>query len=371
MRKAAAYIRVSTEDQTEYSPDAQLKAIYTYAAKNGFIISRENIYTDAGISGRTAAKRPAFMEMIAAAKRREFSVILVHKFDRFSRNRSESVAYKTTLKKFDVKVISVTEHIEDDKFGIILESILESMAEYYSLNLSEEVLKGQSEKALRGELQTRPCYGYKAENGNYVIIPDEAKFIVFIFRAFVSGKPLRQIADELNEYGALTKNKKAFCEDSVRYILKNPSYKGCSHWSSGSKVIIQKSTWQPIVDEKLWEDANKKFVSSNKSSRISRQDTGTFSSVIKCGCCGSFLVYTKKRRYLQCGGYNHGKCKTSHLISVKKAEAAVLNELKNNSMVDSDKNISDKMTNSELKKIFDKIIFDKENNKFNFLYKNQ
>ncbi|MBQ8941843.1 MAG: recombinase family protein [Firmicutes bacterium] len=365
MYEAAAYIRVSTEDQTEYSPDAQLKAIHTYAKNNDLHIFAENIYTDAGISGRTAAKRPAFMQMIAAAKKHEFSVILVHKFDRFSRSRSESVAYKTTLKKYGVKVISVTEHIEDDKFGIILESILESMAEYYSLNLSEEVQKGQAEKALRGELQTRPCLGYKAENGNYIIIPDEAEYVRFIYDSFMSGKPLRQIAKELNNIGAVTKNGNRFSEDAVRYILKNPSYKGYSHWTGNNKSIISKSTWQPIIDEKQWENVNSKL--KTPKHRAS-ENKGAFSSLIKCSCCGSSLVYTKKRMYLQCCGYNHGKCKISHLVSVKKAAEVISKELENNTSI---KELPDILSdNRKLKNIFEIIIFDKQTGKFVFYYKN-
>ena len=366
MLKAAAYVRVSTEDQTEYSPDAQLKAIFAFADKNDYSISGENIYTDAGISGRTAAKRPAFMQMITAAKKREFSVILVHKFDRFSRNRSESVAYKAALKKSNVKVISVTEHIEDDKFGIILESILESMAEYYSLNLAEEVIKGQTEKALRGELQTRPCYGYRVEKGNYIIIPNEAEYVVYIFKSFVLGKTFRQIAKELNDFGAVTKNGSPFCEDSVRYILKNPSYKGFSHWSCGGRTIIKKSTWLPIIDEKLWEEANKKLNSSIHVPNNSSQGKGILSSLIKCSCCGSSLVYTKQRKYLQCGGYNHGKCKKSHLISVKNAEENIYDELKRRKIA-----FPSEITDQTLKTLFDKIIFDKTNKKFIFYYKRE
>ena len=122
MQKAAAYIRVSTEDQTEYSPDAQRKAIEKYAKENDMLLLQENIYIDEGISGRKAEKRQAFMQMISDAKQknRAFDVILVHKFDRFARNKEDSVVYKAMLRKqCNVKVISITESIEDDKFNII------------------------------------------------------------------------------------------------------------------------------------------------------------------------------------------------------------------------------------------------------------
>ena len=139
-QEAACYIRVSTEDQTEYSPEAQHRALEHYARQHQLTISPEHVYIDAGISGRRAETRPAFMAMIAAAKKRPppFSVILVHKFDRFARNREDSIVYKSMLRRqCGVQVVSITEHLEDDKMSLILEAMLEAMAEYYSINLGD------------------------------------------------------------------------------------------------------------------------------------------------------------------------------------------------------------------------------------------
>lgn len=142
MVRGACYLRVSTEDQVEFSPDAQLKAIQNYCNQNNISLDREHIFKDEGISGRKADKRPGFQDMIKHAKKKEFDVILVHKFDRFARSREDSVVYKSLLKKeCGIRVISITESIEDDKFSVILEAMLEAMAEYYSLNLSDEVKK--------------------------------------------------------------------------------------------------------------------------------------------------------------------------------------------------------------------------------------
>ena len=190
-QNGACYIRVSTDDQTEYSPDAQLKLLKNYAKANNIILTNDNIFVDEGISGKRADKRPAFMQMIATAKTKPkpFDVILVHKFDRFARSREDSVVYKSLLKReAGVKVVSITESMEDDKFSVILEAMLEAMAEYYSLNLAEEVKKGMTEKANRGELQSTPPFGYKAENGQLVKIPEEARLIKFIFEQFASGQ---------------------------------------------------------------------------------------------------------------------------------------------------------------------------------------
>lgn len=158
-QQAACYIRVSTEEQTEYSPEAQRRALEGYARQHGYSIDPAHVYVDAGISGRRAETRPAFMAMIAAAKGKPppFTAILVHKFDRFARNREDSIVYKSLLRRqCGVQVISITEHLEDDRMGLILEAMLEAMAEYYSINLADEVRKGMVEKARRGELQTAP-----------------------------------------------------------------------------------------------------------------------------------------------------------------------------------------------------------------------
>ena len=152
MKIAAAYIRVSTDDQIEYSPDSQRKAILDYAKRNDYIVPQEYIFVDEGISGRST-KRPAFQQMIGTAKQKShpFDAILVWKFSRFARNREDSVVYKSMLRKqCGVEVVSISEQIGEDKTSILIEALLEAMDEYYSINLSEEVVRGMSEKARRG-----------------------------------------------------------------------------------------------------------------------------------------------------------------------------------------------------------------------------
>ena len=130
-QQAACYIRVSTEEQTEYSPEAQRRALEGYARQHGYSIDPAHVYVDAGISGRRAETRPAFMAMIAAAKGKPppFTAILVHKFDRFARNREDSIVYKSLLRRqCGVQVISITEHLEDDRMGLILEAMLEALS---------------------------------------------------------------------------------------------------------------------------------------------------------------------------------------------------------------------------------------------------
>ena len=120
MKVAAAYIRVSTEDQIEYSPDSQLQELQSYAERHDMVLDPSHVYIDAGISGRQAKKRPAFQKMIAMAKGSPapFDVVLVWKYSRFARNQEESILYKSLLKKeCGVEVVSITEETGDSMFG--------------------------------------------------------------------------------------------------------------------------------------------------------------------------------------------------------------------------------------------------------------
>ena len=145
---AAAYIRVSTEDQAEYSPDAQLVEIRKYAAAHGYIIPNEFVFLDEGISGKHTGKRQAFQQMIGLAKTKPkpFDAVLLWKFSRFARNREDSIVYKSMLRRqLGIEVISISEPLTDDKTSILMEAIIEAMDEYYSINLAEEVKRGMTE----------------------------------------------------------------------------------------------------------------------------------------------------------------------------------------------------------------------------------
>ncbi len=254
-KTAAFYIRVSTEDQTEFSPDAQMRALKNYADNYGYLYNERIIFIDEGISARNASKRPAFMEMISmsAAQPRPFDVILVHRFDRFARNREDSVVYKSVLKKRGIKVISVTERLEDDKFSVILESILEAMAEYYSLNLSDEVKKGMSEKARRGGLQSPPPYGYTVVDNILVPVPLEAKNVQLMFRQLLDGLTVVEISRTLSSIGAMTKRGNPFSSRAVKYILSNPVYTGKLKWTTDGITYLVPSNHEPIIDERTFQ----------------------------------------------------------------------------------------------------------------------
>lgn len=194
---AAAYIRVSTDDQIEFSPASQLNQIHIYAENHQLLLLDSHIYMDEGISGRTAARRPAFLKMISAAREtpRPFDVILVWKYSRFARSRQDSIFYKSLLRReCGIDVISITEPLSDDPTSILMEALLEAMDEYYSVNLGQEVRRGMQEKFKRGGVVSIPPFGYQVVEGHF--IPDQAKapYVSMIYQQFLAGSTCPEIA---------------------------------------------------------------------------------------------------------------------------------------------------------------------------------
>ncbi|WP_244971351.1 recombinase family protein [Vallitalea guaymasensis] len=338
-------MRVSTCEQLEYSPSAQKNAIMQYAKKNNIHIPECNIFIDEGISGRKAEKRPAFMSMIKKAKEKPkpFDVILVHKFDRFARSREDSVVYKSLLKKdCNIKVISITEQLEEDKFSIILESMLEAMAEYYSLNLSDEVKKGMKEKARRGEMQTRPPLGYKFVNGKVVVDDDEKEIVQLIYNKFVNDNMgYVNIANTLNNMGYHTKNNGLFQSKSIKYILENPFYVGIVRWNRKNrngvlkdeeKWIVSNGDHEKIIDDYIYHQAIKKIERMKKTKKInhSNEYSHYLSGLIRCAYCKGSMVYKnnqKRYSYFRCRKSSEGACLQRKMIRVSLIEKMMEDKL--------------------------------------------
>lgn len=341
MKDAALYIRVSTDDQLEYSPDAQKRILIEYAKKNSMRIAPEHIYIDEGFSGRKAEKRPSFMRMISEAKQkpRPFDVILVHKFDRFARSREDSIVYKSLLRKeCGIQVISITEHIEDDKFSVILEAMLEAMAEYYSLNLAEEVKKGMTEKAMRGECCSKAPIGYRIENKKLVIDENTVEIPRLIFRQALAGAGDWNIAKQLNELGYRTNRGNLWENRTVKYVLRNPIYKGYTRWCSDGhydlrqektanlNFIIVKGTHEPIVSESDWDAVQAKLDARKKQTRTLPVEFKRhwLSGLVRCSSCGCTLASSGKTEYIRCHNYNRGTCPESNHVSFHRMEKLVI-----------------------------------------------
>ena len=344
-RLAAAYVRVSTDDQTELSPDTQVNKIREYAKNHGYYVPDEFIYHDDGISGRSVKKRLGFNQMIASAKEdpRPFDAILVWKFSRFARNREDSIVYKSMLKKRGIDVISVSEDVGDDKMSILIESLIEAMDEYYSVNLSEEVVRGMTEKVRRGQAVSIPPLGYRIEKGKFYIDEKTAPLVRRIFDEYLHGKPARAIAMGLNRDGYRTRRGNPFENRTVQYILENPVYGGFIRWDidgKGSrgfyrdgKATIVKGEHEPYFDPQTYALIQEHLAEQQKQhQKYMRHSSQTnifeLRGLVRCSACGSTLCMAANHISLQCHAYSHGKCSVSHCISLSKINEAVIGALK-------------------------------------------
>ncbi|KAF0225834.1 MAG: hypothetical protein FD179_1178 [Erysipelotrichaceae bacterium] len=306
--KAVAYARFSSDNQRNESLDAQIRAIMEYCTKNNIDLIK--IYSDAAQSG-TTDKRDQFKEMILDSKEKLFQNVIVHKLDRFARNRYDSALYRRLLRNNGVRLISVTEPLDDSPESIILESVLEGMSEYYSKNLAREVNKGLKENALKGLHNGGiPPLGFDVINKKYVVNEVEARTVNLIFELYADGKGYMDIALKLNTLGMKTKIGSAFGKNSIADILLNEKYLGIYIFNkrlskkSGNRVfkpdeeIIRIDNILPIIISKdLWDKASqrrqKRINSKHKESR-----EYFFSGKMRCGECGG--AYTG-------AGYVHSK----------------------------------------------------------------
>lgn len=343
MKSACAYIRVSTDKQEELSPDAQKRLLIDFAKKNNMSLLAENIYIDNGISGKKADKRPEFMKMIGMAKSKEhpFDVILVWKFSRFARNQEESIVYKSLLKKNRVDVVSVSEPLIDGPFGTLIERIIEWMDEYYSIRLSGEVLRGMTEKALRGGYQSSLPLGYRMnkETGIPYIYEEEAVIVRKIYNDYIAGHSYLEIARELNAIGYKTKRGATFEGRTVEYILSNPFYYGAVRWNrqnhdnhtikSISDWIIAEGKHEPLIDKETWDLVQHLIALRSKpyKARAAGHMKHWLGGIVKCSDCGASLMAGLNATRYQCGNYNKGKCLHSHFIKTAALEEAVYESL--------------------------------------------
>lgn len=344
MKIGAAYIRVSTDMQVELSPESQLKAIKEYARNHDIILSNEYIFQDEGISGRKAEKRPGFMNMIAIAKSKPkpFDVILIWKFSRFARNREDSIVYKSMLRKqCGIDVISISEQLSDDKTSILIEALLEAMDEYYSINLAEEVKRGMTEKASRGGVVSAPPFGYVMGKDRFEIDPERADIVRQIFARYLNGERCFAISRWLNEMGIRTRQGKLFANRTIEYILTNPVYIGKLRWNTDGKAtatsvykttentMIVDGNHEPIISledyykvQDMLEETRRKYPKHASQAPAPYMLKG----LVRCHSCGSTLTISSKG--MQCCGYIHAQCHTSHYIAFDKINTAVSEALK-------------------------------------------
>ena len=282
---AVIYARYSSHSQSEQSIEGQLRDNYAWARRNNVTVIGE--YIDRALTA-TSDRRPDFQRMIRDAAKRQFQLVIVWKLDRFARNRYDSADYKARLKRYGVRVVSVNEAIADGPEGIIMEGLLESMAEYYSANLSQNIRRGQRETLAKGRfVGGKAPYGYKHVDGK--LIPDEktAPIIRYVFEQYAAGVPKKEIYAELNARGIRNSNGKPLGPTSFAEALANPVYIG--KYTYSGTVVPGVST--PLIDETTFEKVqritkfNARTPGKAKSSVVHLLQGRAF-----CAYCGAPLV---------------------------------------------------------------------------------
>ncbi len=344
---AAAYIRVSTEDQVELSPASQLVEIRKWAASHGYIVPDEFVYADEGITGRKVVGRDAFRRMIGVAKTKPkpFDAILLWKFSRFARNRDDAVMYKSILRKqLGIEVLSISEPMAEGKMGIITEALIEAMDEYYSINLAEEVKRGMEEKHRRGELQSTPAYGYAVEHNVLVPVEPEATHVKELFRRYAAGEGTYPLARWMNDIGAHTHRGNRFENRTVEYILNNPVYLGKLRWNPTGRtrrqwddpeIVLVDGKHIPLIDQDTW-DAVQKQLAATKAvwkyhGHPAEVQKDWLSGLVRCSNCGTTLIFSKPH-YWKCNNYVKGRCPTTQNISDVLLKDAIIRRLQADAM---------------------------------------
>ena len=279
---AALYARVSSDRQdVDLSVSAQLRALKEYAKANDYSVARE--YVDEAESGRVA-DRPQFREMIeeGGKPKAPFDVILVWKFSRFTRKREHAVAFKSQLRRKGIRVVSITEQAEDNATGRLLEGIIESVDEYYSENLAQEVVRGMREAASRGFfLGSNAPFGYRKikvsdgakERPTLEVDPSTAPVVRELFEKSLRGSGLKEICKELNERG-ITNRGKRWYKGTLHYVLRNEAYTGTAVWGKASKgqeaadPVRVEGAWPALVSRELFDDVQQAM--SDRAPKVQR-----------------------------------------------------------------------------------------------------
>lgn len=313
LEKGVIYARYSSSGQRDESIEGQLRDCHAFAERYGVVIVGE--YCDRALTG-TSDKRPEFQRMIRDSARGQFSVVICWKNDRFARSRYDSAVYKYKLKQNGVRLLYAKESIPDGPEGIVLESVMEGFAEYYSANLSQNVRRGNYDSALKRQTLGQTVLGLRAgPDKRWELDPATAPVVRRIFEEYAAGKPAKEIYSALNAEGFRTSRGNPFNKNSLRRILQNEKYAGVYEFAD----IRDENGIPPIVDRALF-DKVQKMVEYHHRAPAAKKTEGGFLLTAKlfCGECGepmtgdggtgrSGRVYA----YYLCNGRRVKKCRKS------------------------------------------------------------
>ncbi len=326
--KAVIYARYSSHNQTEQSIEGQLHDGHQYADQHEYVVISE--YIDRALTG-TKDERPAFQRMIKDAEKKQFEVIIVWKLDRFARNRYDSAIYKAKLKKYGVRVVSVKEAITDGPEGIILEGLLESMAEYYSANLAQNVKRGMHETAAKGlYCGGKVPFGYRVVDQR--LVPDEKKapIMKYVFEEFANGRIMQSILDELNDRGIRNSRGGLLTQTTFASALKSPIYYG-TYTYGGQEV---EGAVDPLISKETFDKVQARINKHKHAPAAAKaKEPYYLQSKIFCGLCGGPMfgesgvsASGKTFRYYNCRNRKRGHTCTKAIEKKSVLEDYVLRE---------------------------------------------
>lgn len=337
---AVIYARYSSEGQREESIDGQIRECMEYCKQNGMTVVKE--YIDRALSAKTD-NRPDFQRMIKDSAKGLFDVVVVWKLDRFARNRYDSAHYKAALKKNGVRVISAKENIADGPEGIILESMLEGMAEYYSAELSVKVIRGHTENALKCKYNGgTPTFGFAIDaDKHYQPDPITAPVVLDIFKMYDTGSTMKQIVDYLNDLGVTTVRGRPADLNFISGILHNRKYLGEYKY----RDIVVPNGIPALVPADLFERVQDQMKKNKKApARHKAEDDYLLTTKLFCGTCKAMMVgesgtsgtQGRKYHYYRCVNSKKRKICTAKHKSVRKEplEQAVVSSVMRNIMDD-------------------------------------
>ena len=282
---AVIYARYSSDNQREESIEGQIRECTAYAEKNGITVVKH--YIDRALSAKTD-NRPDFQQMIKDSEKRLFDFVLVWKLDRFARNRYDSAHYEYLLERNHVKLVSATEPISEGPAGIMVKSMLTGMAEYYSAELSEKVVRGMTENVLKGKYNggTVPIGFEVDEEKFFQIDPLKAPFVVEAFQRYNDGATMKELMNWLNDSGVTTNRNQKFTYNSVQKLLTNKRYIGENHF----KDIVMPDSIPAIVDKDLFEEVQQKIKKNSRApARHKAEDDYLLTTKLFCGMCGAMM----------------------------------------------------------------------------------
>lgn len=282
---AVIYARYSSSNQREESIEGQIRICTEYAKKKGYKIT--NQYIDRAMTGKND-NRPAFRQMLNDSDKGMFDVLLVYKTDRFARNRYDSAIHKTRLKKNKVQIEYAAEQIPNDSTAVLIEGFLENLAEYYSVNLSENTKRGKYENALKKKSNggVTPI-GYKRIDGSLVIDETKAPVVQFAFQSYIDGISYANIIKKARErYGI------KLSMSGLKLILQNEVYTGKYIYNTyDGETFIYEDNHEAIVSRETYEKAKEKRLANKRSPNAGKgKRKYALSGLINCGECGGHII---------------------------------------------------------------------------------